>query len=1373
MRTLTRFAVPSLLLGGVLSPLVVHAQAVDVEPPMPNVLILLDTSGSMTRKMGDVDVDLDEETDFPSCSVGTPADQKAEIDQSRWFAVVQALTGDVSDADIGCRALPRDGTVPSGPGDCDGCSASSKSFRDLYGVGTGDAEIYDDGYYIPFYQLMSGGCMLLPKKAGYNKKWHEFNELVTNDKYIEEKDAQDNDCSFNQLSNGVIDAYKGQVRFGLMTFDSLTDERVELEGGDNTKVDDVNASKGTYSYWFRRDGSGDDADWRAGASGDGDWLEASHTDYAVGRPPLCETFQSMEVGARGPAAPPWEGRMMTFGEYRASVEDVTTANENVEKVILSARPFGATPLAGMMADAADFILNDDTVFNPKGPAKDVPLGPRDDDLWDRGEGCRPFHVLLITDGEPNLDLMPDCTDETDPTYPGRCPFPSIVSSDYYPGVDGDDSTVNVLHDDYNIIFHVVGVSLETINDIVVPGPPVECEEYKEGGTGEAWCTDPDATAQQKTCCLLNSIESEGGGNENATYAGDIEAVKKALSIILAELSRGAATRTVPVFASSTPDFIVTDEDAAAAGHQMLSSLETIVGNGIWNGNLERKRFKCDGGIAVEQGFDDALGDDFGKNLENAPGERVIFTVVPEDHTETWASLRPHMTTTDGMTIVDVEGTVGAEAQDFAPTLTPDVLDVASNTALCTAAFGAANSGATECGEELLKWYTGQDSAAETGRRSDLVPDDFDDYVDADDLRFPSPLGAIYHSQPVIVGPPREFVRDEAYDIFAREQATRPTVVYAATVDGQLHAFLLADNTKREVSHEDEQADDGTENNELWTFVPPIVLPKLIQNVNKHALLLDGALTVKNVAYERQPADFSSGDYTDFVQWNTALVASSGNASSIEGGGYYFALDVTDPHGDIPEDFDTSVDVDTNPRHDTPKFLWQLSRDGDDEAQPLFGESVPAAAITTIFYQEPDSPNPASEVAVAILAGGLSSPPDGDATYIDSDDGGFDYRSDLWAGPTGSAYAPRSRVRDWGDGDRADRSLTIVRLDNGEILYRFRGRADDPQVVDSNREREVGFLSPISGTPVPFPGLPGQVSTKIFVGDTEGMLWVIDVTSSDPDDWTMKIAWDAYNGVPEADIELDEDDPDRVVVGPVETVPVVSVTDDNEPVVIFSTGSQESFYETEGRNYVISLTDPADDTTAAGAGYRRNWQIDLGKDAPALGDAVFPSGDFNEWGRDGQRVTGPLNIFDGVLYFSTFVPSEEPCEVGVSRIWGVDYDEGAGVTEPKTAIAGWNPDELDATFEYFEQLDDAIVFGVAIGQEPSCRDEEVADLDDPIFGSYSTFTSNPPGDFKLVVQTGRKSGTAPAADQPQTLTQAWTLTRPSSSVRVDGWASIVE
>ena len=72
------------------------------------------------------------------------------------------------------------------------------------------------------------------------------------------------------------------------------------------------------------------------------------------------------------------------------------------------------------------------------------------------------------------------------------------------------------------------------------------------------------------------------------------------------------------------------------------------------------------------------------------------------------------------------------------------------------------------------------------------------------------LGDLVYSTPVVVGPPVAFYSDLDYHEFARDLESRTPVVYVGANDGMLHAF---------------RADNGEE---LWAFLPKVVLPKLEQ-----------------------------------------------------------------------------------------------------------------------------------------------------------------------------------------------------------------------------------------------------------------------------------------------------------------------------------------------------------------------------------------------------------------------------------------------------------------------------------------------------------------------------------------------------------------
>src|SRR5690606_18718764 len=141
------------------------------------------------------------------------------------------------------------------------------------------------------------------------------------------------------------------------------------------------------------------------------------------------------------------------------------------------------------------------------------------------------------------------------------------------------------------------------------------------------------------------------------------------------------------------------------------------------------------------------------------------------------------------------------------------------------------------------------------------------------------FGAIFYANPVFVsGAPRQYLQDETYAAFARSmgQAFRSSVLYVPTVDGMLHAMKTAPYDASG------QAIDSLQNNALWAFLPPAVLPAIqSQYPNTPALLLDGTPVIRDVpargtgndqyVFERRQADAQTATGT----YRTALVAGFG------------------------------------------------------------------------------------------------------------------------------------------------------------------------------------------------------------------------------------------------------------------------------------------------------------------------------------------------------------------------------------------------------------------------------------------------------------------------------------------------------------------
>ena len=212
---------------------------------------------------------------------------------------------------------------------------------------------------------------------------------------------------------------------------------------------------------------------------------------------------------------------------------------------------------------------------------------------------------------------------------------------------------------------------------------------------------------------------------------------------------------------------------------------------------------------------------------------------------------------------------------------------------------------------------------------------------------------------------------------------------------------------------------------------------------------------------------------------------------------------------------------------------------------------------------------------------------------------------------------------------------------------------------------------------------------------------------------------------------------------IQTAPVISTNPIGDTVILFSTGDQEQLTASTMQNRVWSIQEKRNAFTNSFE-TRANWHRDL------LG---------------GERVTGPMGIFDSVAYFSTFVPTPPNaavCALGVSKIWALDYQTAA----PRFPN-GSTPIEFDTA-------EDTIIAGVAVTKTPSC-DKTTPVSDDPYLGTHSAVSDTGGGVYQLVWQKGPGVGLKNPAvkTDPFTGIQSMDLQAPRQSTRIDSWATIIE
>lgn len=1293
--------------------------------PLPNVLLLVDTSGSMERMpdnslpsanrdpiTGTTYVPAPPVTYPNACSPGV------QSNPNRWGMLLQALTGNLQPY-YSCSAIDR--TTPA--------------FRNEFKIN--NVNSYDYQYFLPYHRPLTGSgslnaCAFAPytlpgatmgagvgpalrgdngtdsRAFGNDAFVSVLNDHLTtryagNNPLVNELvlAPTGNGCLFDQANDGQLDATRDYIRFGLMTFDNDTSEKTGVNGSNPVggTVDTANPFLGQWTYAKS---------------------PANPTPLGFGLPAGCTTGATpFDVGARHWAAPPWEGRMVPFANPDGTLFDIQRTNDQIQQVLLGTRPYGATPIDGMMEDARDYLWYND--YGPLG----TKIGYKDDYV---AANCRDQYIILLTDGAPNLDLRPSCGTGGG-SGGGICPYPynSAQIADQMAQAPGNRRIQTFV-----IGFSVNGATNTTADAFpaAYSAPPLNnCKAWYQGvappsgnpASMRAACNAHAATfpggvlpkgSTAEACCTLNEIAYYGStAHDVGPFFAETQAdLVLSFGRILGNVSKAATTRTIPGY--SPPVSIA----SVARNAQFIASFIPNAQK-VWSGEIDRTRNVCSGPTAITQPQTAANADSMSANLaaQAGAGKRLFLSVEAApmagpagSKIDSQRTIRPLMIAhgsalpAHANDVALAGGTPkSGMAMALASSLNVESFLIDDNTCKRSRAVNGTpipKLNKTECTNVTWQFasasagaltYYGYDfnvrcrggASATTGTCSVSgagcamlsgscpIPGE----VCVPEC---SALGAIYRSSPTLVGAPGELLRDEAYRRFSDQRSKRRPVMFVSSTDGVLHAF-------KALAGPDFPGDTTANEHELWAFVPPAVLPRLASNYpTGQQILLDGTPAVADIVWDRRLGDplFSAPE-----QFHTTLAAGMG-----AGGGGYFALNVSDvdcqgntglgiggaPQGCLaaytPETAYNNIRA--NPKG--PAFLWQITdieaispgekakvtRTSPNGKQmvSLFGKESGNPVVTTLNV-DPDGSG-VRQVGVVILPGGIDGSPvvGGSCRRAIYGGGPTTYPADTDASDPGRK--PRQFVRQWATGGATPcrdapvpgRSVTVVRADTGAIIRHF-GRIDQdtPQGL-RNRTTDAPFDSPIIGTPAIYPNQTGIATQKAYVGDADGTLWRLDLSSSDPTKWRVQLFQDLVSqdhvGAPGPAQSQPIQVPPLVTLDPFGNTVVVATTGDQEAIVAPGVGQPD-------KNYLFSIQETrSSSATTLGVGSIR-WFT------------TFSAG---------QRVTGPMTVFDRVLYFSTYtpiIPNSASCDVGGNPLlWGMDFftPEGGSALSGLGGVPRWCP-----------------------------------------------------------------------------------------------------
>ena len=352
---------------------------------------------------------------------------------------------------------------------------------------------------------------------------------------------------------------------------------------------------------------------------------------------------------------------------------------------------------------------------------------------------------------------------------------------------------------------------------------------------------------------------------------------------------------------------------------------------------------------------------------------------------------------------------------------------------------SASSGVTtvnQAEDALINYLYGQDAYDENNNGNST------------ELR-PAVLGDIFHSTPVIVGPPTTLLANEpGYLNFITAYAGRPRVLYTGANDGMYHAFdagalTTGDNPLTTTVETNAVFYTPGTGDEVFGYVPGLLLDD-IKNVPRNNprayYMVDGSPVVADVWLRSDINDYSRG--TD--EWSTVSIV-----GFREGGAGYLALDVTDP---------TAT---TGSHGPYPKFLWEFTdpKLGDAWSEPVITRvRVKDGSVGDVCGQD-DGDGNCRERWVAIIGGG----------YDTASDPNHPNFADNPAHPN---WSPRSRaifMIDIATGAVLDK-IEYDAATNNKMIY---GLPSEPAVLDTNFD---GFAD------------------VVYIGDLGGQVWKWDIST---------------------------------------------------------------------------------------------------------------------------------------------------------------------------------------------------------------------------------------------------------------------------------------
>ncbi len=322
------------------------------------------------------------------------------------------------------------------------------------------------------------------------------------------------------------------------------------------------------------------------------------------------------------------------------------------------------------------------------------------------------------------------------------------------------------------------------------------------------------------------------------------------------------------------------------------------------------------------------------------------------------------------------------------------------------------------------------------------------------------LWDLFHSNPVVVGPPNAGLSEETYRVFVDKYKHRKRVIVGGSNGGFVHGFNAGeyDNTLTD-------AYDRGDGSEEWAFMPWWARKKIAdlpRTVTPKLLTVDGSPVASDVwlypAYNVQP---DAGTWKD---WRTVLMG-----GMREGGRVYYALDVTNP-----PDHDSLLGEQAPPAGPAnyPGYLWEFPCEST-AAECIGTDVVPTGRSYLEYMGETWSEPVITRVRVRLAD---TCVPDPCPTY------------DRWVAIFGAGYDTKGDPNhpDYDGGflastSRAGRAVFMVDITTGEVLA---WRRFDHEITDPDLAMRYAFAA----SPAVFDLNRDGYADVAYFGDLGGNVW---------------------------------------------------------------------------------------------------------------------------------------------------------------------------------------------------------------------------------------------------------------------------------------------